>query len=58
MKQISSFKNTAIVVGAAFLLSGIIKLILRGATDVDIFVGLIFLAFGFIAAILDKKPSK
>lgn len=56
-KRLSGFGTTAITVGVAFLLSGIIKLSVRGTLDADIIVGAVFLAFGVIISITGKKSS-
>jgi hypothetical protein len=45
-------------VGAAFLLSGVIKLVVRGTTDVDIFVGAAFLVLGIVIALAGKRSSE
>ena len=50
MKQFLGLKNAAFVVGVAFLLSGAIKYGVRGAADVDLIVGALFLLFGIVVA--------
>jgi len=57
LKKISGLKTTAITVGVAFLLSGIIKLAVRGTLDADIIVGSVFLVFGIIISIAGSKSS-
>jgi len=42
----SSISNTAIILGAAFLVSGLIRLLMRGAVDPDLIVGVVFLVAG------------
>lgn len=56
-KRLSGLGTTAIMVGIAFLLSGIIKLSVRGTLDADIIVGAVFLAFGIIISIAGRKSS-
>jgi hypothetical protein len=58
LKKLLGFKNTAITVGAAFFISGIIKLAVRGTTDVDIFVGAAFLVFGIVISLAGKKSPE
>ena len=58
MKRLLDFKNISITVGAAFLLSGIIKLVMRGATDIDLFVGALFLVFGIAIALFQKRSPE
>ena len=58
MKQFLGFKNTSITVGAAFLLSGVIKLAVRGTTDIDLLVGAIFLVFGIVIGLIGKSSSE
>ena len=57
LKRSSGLKTTAITVGVAFLLSGIIKLSVRGTLDADIIVGAVFVAFGVMIAIAGRKSS-
>ncbi len=57
MKQLAGIRNTAITVGAAFLLSGVIKLIVRGTTDVDLIVGAVFLVMGVVVALVGRESS-
>jgi len=49
---------TAITVGAAFLLSGLIKLAVRGTTDPDIVVGAVFLVLGIVLAVAKRGASE
>jgi hypothetical protein len=58
LKQLLGFKNAAIIVGAAFLLSGVIKLAVRGTTDVDIYVGAAFVVFGVVITLAGKGSSE
>ena len=54
MNKHLGLRNTAIVVGVAFLLSGVIKLVMRGTTDVDLIVGAVFLVFGIVVGMTGK----
>ena len=58
MKQLLGFKNTSITVGVAFLISGVIKLAVRGTTDIDLLVGALFLVFGIIIGLTGKSSSE
>jgi len=58
MKQLLGFKNTSITVGAAFLLSGVFKLAVRGMIDFDLIVGALFLVFGIVLALTGKSSSE
>ena len=57
MKQLVGTRNAAITVGAAFLLSGVIKLVVRGTTDVDLIVGAVFLTVGVVVALVGRESS-
>jgi len=58
LKRLLGFKNTAIILGVAFLLSGVIRLAVRGTMDADIIVGAVFLAFGIVIALAGKGSSE
>ena len=51
-------RNTAVVVGAAFLLSGVIKLAVRGTLDVDLIVGAVFLLVGLVVWLAGRGSSQ
>ena len=51
-------RNTAAVVGAAFLLSGVIKLTVRGTLDVDLIVGAVFLVVGLVVWLAGRGSSQ
>lgn len=57
MKQLVGTRNAAIIVGAAFLLSGVIKLVVRGTTDIDLIVGAVFLMVGVVVALVGRESS-
>jgi len=52
------FGVTAITVGAAFLISGLLKLAIRGTTDPDIIVGAVFLVVGVALALAKRGASE
>jgi hypothetical protein len=58
MKQLLGFRNTSITVGAAFLISGVLKLAVRGTTDIDLVVGALFLVLGIAIALAGKSSSE
>ena len=58
MKRVLGLGVTAITVGAAFLLSGLIKLAVRGTTDPDIVVGAVFLVLGIVLAVTKRGASE
>ena len=58
MKRVLGFGVTAITVGAAFLISGLLKLAIRGTTDPDIIVGAVFLVVGVALALAKRGASE
>jgi hypothetical protein len=57
LKRLIGLRNTAITVGVAFLLSGAVKLAVRGTTDVDLIVGAVFLVLGLAVWIAGSRSS-
>jgi hypothetical protein len=53
-ESMKSIFNTAIVLGAAFLASGLIRLAVRGIFDPDLIVGGIFLVSGLVMRFVRK----
>jgi hypothetical protein len=51
MKSIS---NTAVILGVAFLASGLIQLAVRRTVDPDIIVGAVFLVSGLVMRLVRK----
>jgi hypothetical protein len=49
-----SMFNTAVILGIAFLASGLIQLAMRRTFDPDIIVGAIFLVFGVVLRLVRK----
>jgi len=58
MGRLSGFRNTALTVGAAFLLSGGIKMVVRGTADADVIVGAVFLVLGFVVWLAGRNQSE
>ncbi|MGD8627546.1 MAG: hypothetical protein PVH52_00560 [bacterium] len=49
-----SFSTIAIILGIAFLASGLLRLAMRSTFDPDIIVGLVFLVSGLITRVAKK----
>jgi hypothetical protein len=50
----NSMSNLAMLMGAAFLASGLIQLAMRGTVDADVIVGAVFLVAGIVVRLTRK----